>query len=291
MNPNEELKMSQTGPKERTFGRLVVHVLWFLVCLATFGFPAKYRERLRLFEGLHDLKDAPWSTPATHSDRGHKDDSRQSMRQKQQEEWDRLNIAVSVITATSAAALAIQATSNNVQIYWLVTAFYSIAFGLSLEGLIIITYMTISAGGSSDEAIARLAQGKLLQVPTTYQTVKPVAFMMALPAILATYSSMSLLLGLIAMVVAGPGEGVNTQGTEYILVTIIPVGKYGEDGNKEVPSDIPTVLSASQQVQRTAMNSTNPSYTAANAVLYIPILRRDRKIIPQLSMLLVAFPR
>ncbi|KAH7326884.1 hypothetical protein B0J17DRAFT_680995 [Rhizoctonia solani] len=149
------------------------------------------------------------------------------MRQKQQEEWDRLNITVSVITATSAAALAIQAISPSLQIYWLVTTFYSIAFGLSLEGLILITYMTISAGGSSDEAIARLARGILIfdpAHPKRFRAPRLSAFIMALPAIFATYSSLSLLMGLAAMVLAGPAEGVETQEKEYLLATIIPVG-------------------------------------------------------------------
>ncbi|KAG9123009.1 hypothetical protein FRC07_000361 [Ceratobasidium sp. 392] len=138
-----------------------------------------------------------------------------------EEEWDRLNIAVSVITATSAAALAIQSTgSNPSQVYWLVTAFYSAAFGMSLQGLILITYITISAGGTSDEAIGRLARGELFK----NQPVKPVAFTMALPAILATYSSFALLAGLGAMIMHGPGESASTKGGSYIVVAIVPVG-------------------------------------------------------------------
>ncbi|KAH7326874.1 hypothetical protein B0J17DRAFT_722801 [Rhizoctonia solani] len=139
------------------------------------------------------------------------------MRQKQQEEWDRLNIAVSVITATSAAALAIQATGPNPNsIYWGVTAFYSAAFGMSLQGLIIITYMTISAGGSSDEAIGRLAKGELFDG----QPIRPVAFIMALPAILATYSSFALLAGLVAMIIHGPGESAAVRDKAYLYGTL-----------------------------------------------------------------------
>jgi disulfide bond formation protein DsbB len=128
-----------------------------------------------------------------------------------------------VITATSAAALAIQATSNNIELYWLVTVFYSIAFGLSLQGLILITYMTIAAGGSSDEAIGRLALGKLVvSSEGSRGPVKPVVFVMALPAILATYSSISLLAGLVVMVVAA-GDGVQNRRADYIIATMIPV--------------------------------------------------------------------
>ncbi|KDN47783.1 hypothetical protein RSAG8_03203, partial [Rhizoctonia solani AG-8 WAC10335] len=208
---------------------LIGSILWLACLLFTLGFPAKYRERLRLFEGLYDIgggeKYEAWSTRPIYSDRGYKNNAMQTMRQKQQEEWDRLNITMSVITATSAAALAIQSispSSPSTQIYWLVTAFYSIAFGLSLEGLILITYMTISAGGSSDEGIARLARGIL--VSPQHKAPKLTAFIMALPAIFATYSSLSLLMGLVSMVVAGPSEGVDTQRKEYIVVTIIPVG-------------------------------------------------------------------
>ncbi|KAG9094877.1 hypothetical protein FS749_011624 [Ceratobasidium sp. UAMH 11750] len=203
--------------------KMLFKILWITVCVITLGFPAKYRERLRLFEHLMVLSDVAWINPPTYSDAGHPNSNMKTLRQKQQEEWDRLNIAVSVITATSAAALAIQAVNQNVEIYWLVTTFYSIAFGLSLQGLILITYMTISAGGASDEAICRLARGKLLG-EGCFEAVKPVAFTMALPAIFATYSSISLLAGLVTMVVSGPGVGVQHRSSQYIKATMIPVG-------------------------------------------------------------------
>ncbi|KAG8770002.1 hypothetical protein FRC12_004580 [Ceratobasidium sp. 428] len=206
----------------------VCRALWILLCCCTLGFPDKYLERLAYFEDLVPKSNdpnnlfRPWTQPKTFSDRGDANGNGQkTMRQKQQEEWDRLNIAMSVITATSAAALAIQAAGPNPnQIYWLVTAFYSAAFGMSLQGLILITYITISAGGSSDELIGRLARGELFE----NQPTRPVAFMMALPAILATYSSFALLAGLVAMITQGPGESVATKGGLYIVVAIIPVG-------------------------------------------------------------------
>ncbi|CAE6452128.1 unnamed protein product [Rhizoctonia solani] len=85
---------------------ILIRIPWFLICLFTLGFPAKYRERLRLFKGLHkinlsvdpenplDVKYKPWSTPPVYSDRGNGNNSLLTMRQKQQEEWDRLNITV-----------------------------------------------------------------------------------------------------------------------------------------------------------------------------------------------------
>ncbi|KAB5591627.1 transmembrane protein [Ceratobasidium theobromae] len=201
--------------------------LWVAVCIIALGFPNKYFERLAQFEDLIPRSDdfttplRAWSYPKTFSDRGDiRGSGQKTMRQKQQEEWDRLNIAMSVITATSAAALAIQATGPNPNdIYWVVTAFYSAAFGMSLQGLIIITYMTISAGGSSDEAIGRLAKGELFDG----QPIRPVAFMMALPAILATYSSFSLLAGLIAMITHGPGVSAAAETRKYIPVAMIPI--------------------------------------------------------------------
>ncbi|KAG9075557.1 hypothetical protein FRC06_010025 [Ceratobasidium sp. 370] len=83
--------------------------------------------------------------------------------------------------------------------------------------------MTISAGGASDEAICRLAKGKLMG-EGCFEAVKPIAFTMALPAIFATYSSISLLAGLVTMVLSGPGEGVLHKGSQYIKATMIPVG-------------------------------------------------------------------
>lgn len=128
-----------------------------------------------------------------------------------------------MITATSAAALAIQATGSNTSVHWLVTSFYSAALGLSLQGLVLVTYMTILAGGSSDEAIGRLARGEL--IPTgKLSIVRPVAFIIALPAILSTYSSIFLLAGLVAMVVKEPGEGTQARRREFIIATITPVG-------------------------------------------------------------------
>ncbi|KAG8752006.1 hypothetical protein FRC12_012160 [Ceratobasidium sp. 428] len=55
------------------------------------------------------------------------------------------------------------------------------------------------------------------------QPIWPVAFMTALPAILATYSSFALLAGLVAMIVQGPGETVATKTRPYIALAVVPV--------------------------------------------------------------------
>ncbi|KAB5591669.1 hypothetical protein CTheo_4877 [Ceratobasidium theobromae] len=200
--------------------------IWFILCIITLGYPAKYLERLQLFEEL-EISTPPWSKAAKYSDMGSTSDpnsSRKTPRQKQQEEWDRLNITLSVITATSAAALSIQAIA---QIHWLVTSFYTTAFGLSLQGLILVTYITVAAGGASDEAIGRLARGEV--VSTLYdhdilKAVKPTAFVMALPSIFATYSSIFLLAGMTTMVFAQEADTITTHRAQYIKATMVPVG-------------------------------------------------------------------
>jgi hypothetical protein len=63
---------------------MVVRIFWVVLCLMTLGFPAKYRERLRLFEDLIELSDEPWTEPPTYSDRGDAVSNEKSMRQKQQ---------------------------------------------------------------------------------------------------------------------------------------------------------------------------------------------------------------
>ncbi|CAE6393848.1 unnamed protein product [Rhizoctonia solani] len=219
------INLSLWRPNTGVLVSSICRSLWAMICIISLGFPNKYLGRLCYFTDLIPGSDSPnsnlpaWSQPETFSDRGDANGPK-TMRQKQQEEWDRLNIAMSVITATSAAALAIQATGPNPNsIYWVVTAFYSAALGMSLQGLIIITYMTISAGGSSDELIGRLAGGKLYDG----QPICPVAFTMALPAILATYSSFALLAGLVVMIIYGPGESAAVRNKEYIAVAIIPI--------------------------------------------------------------------
>jgi hypothetical protein len=64
--------------------RMAVRIFWVILCLMTLGFPAKYRERLRLFEDLMELSDEPWIEPPTYSDRGYAESNEKSMRQKQQ---------------------------------------------------------------------------------------------------------------------------------------------------------------------------------------------------------------
>lgn len=123
--------------------------------------------------------------------------------------------------ATSAAALTIQSVGpNSNHVSWLVSAFYSAAFGISLQGLIHITYITISATGSSDEAIGRLSAGVLFK----NQPTRPVALMMALPATLTTYSAVYLLAGLAAMIFEDRSASNEESSREsYVVLAMFPI--------------------------------------------------------------------
>ncbi|KAG8720451.1 hypothetical protein FRC09_009552 [Ceratobasidium sp. 395] len=143
-----------------------------------------------------------------------------SLRAKQQKEWDRLTMPLSVITATSAAALAIPSPFGTPNIYWLATAFFSGAFGLSLEGLIIITYLTVFAAGSSPETIGRIANGKDILKGMN----GPAAIVTALPTAITTYSSLFLLAGLLAMTIAaGEGSSIQQHMMAFKVIVLVPV--------------------------------------------------------------------
>lgn len=67
---------------------LVIRLIWFLVCFVTLGFPAKYRERLRLFEELaqddSDLTLNVCSKTSIYQNNHYKFGPRETMRRKQQ---------------------------------------------------------------------------------------------------------------------------------------------------------------------------------------------------------------
>ncbi|QRV87259.1 hypothetical protein RhiJN_15277 [Ceratobasidium sp. AG-Ba] len=127
---------------------------------------------------------------------------------------------LSVITATSAAALAIPSPFGTSNIYWLATAFFSSAFGLSLEGLIIITYLTVFGAGSSAETIGRIANGKNF----LKGLVGPVAVVTALPTAITTYSSIFLLAGLLAMTIrAEDDSGIQSHMRYFKAIVLTPV--------------------------------------------------------------------
>lgn len=64
-----------------------LRILWFAVCLAMLGFPAKYQKRLHQFERIRTgvkENETPWSSEPTYSDKGDPEKPQKTMRQKQQ---------------------------------------------------------------------------------------------------------------------------------------------------------------------------------------------------------------
>ncbi|KAH7320528.1 hypothetical protein B0J17DRAFT_633643 [Rhizoctonia solani] len=116
-------------------------------------------------------------------------------------EWDKLSTAASVITATSAAALAIPGLAGT-DAYWLVNCSFCAALGVSLEGLLLVHYLGVMSGGASDETLGRLARGKLRLFGIKVNPIIP-AVIMSLPMSFATYSALYLLAGTMVMVLKG----------------------------------------------------------------------------------------
>lgn len=128
----------------------------------------------------------------------------------------------SVITTTSAAALAIPGFAGPTS-YWMVNACFCAAFGVALEGLILVSYITIFASVVSDETIGLLAKGELSSFGLT-KSRKPAATFMALPVIFTAYYSLFLLLGLAVMVgQRNSSESFDYQANGYHVVTLMPI--------------------------------------------------------------------
>lgn len=105
----------------------------------------------------------------------------------------------------------------------MVNAFFCAAFGVSLEGLILVTYITVVAGGASDETIGLLARGKL-PIFGGGSSARPTALIMALPVIFATYSSLLLLIGSVIMVINSAQPISTNQGDGARILSLVPVG-------------------------------------------------------------------
>lgn len=211
---------AQVDKKDLSWFGLVRRICWALGCLFTLGYASKYARKIQKWEVLDPAYKIPgyeaFSADLSTREMGMKS----SVRAKQQREWDRLSMTLSVITAASAAALAIPSPFGSPNIYWVSLACYSVAFGLSLEGIILITYLTVFAAGSSAETIGRVSRGKSL----LRGLIGPVAFVVSLPTALSTYSSMYLLAGLLAMtIMKGRGEGIEEHETAYTAIVLVPV--------------------------------------------------------------------
>lgn len=81
-----ERQANSAGPeKAERKGIISTWSIWRCISVLGLGFPAKYRERLYLFEDLVPQSDIPWSTAPEYSDRGAKGKGTQrTMREKQQ---------------------------------------------------------------------------------------------------------------------------------------------------------------------------------------------------------------
>ncbi|KAG9087597.1 hypothetical protein FRC07_012779 [Ceratobasidium sp. 392] len=220
------------GSDSSVVKKFALKVLWLLGCTLTIGYAPKYHRRILSWQvydpAKKDKKYRAYSVDVNSSKLGLKT----SVRAKQQKEWDRLIMPLSVITATSAAALAIPSPFGTPNIYWLATAFFSGAFGLSLEGLIIITYLTVFGAGSSAETIGQIANGKGFLKGMT----GPVAIVTALPIANTTYSSLFLLAGLLAMTIAADeGTNIRQHMVAFKTIVLVPFFAWKEGVAKSKP--------------------------------------------------------
>ncbi|CAE6405959.1 unnamed protein product [Rhizoctonia solani] len=199
----------------------IFKAFWFGACILTLGYASKYHQRIVKWRA-YDLSNKyperkAYSSYISSKDVGFKS----SERAKQQKEWDRLIMPLSVITATSAAALAIPSPFDTPNLNWVATALYVVAFGLSLEGLVLIMYLTVFGAGSDPEMIGRLASGKGFLVGMS----GPVAFVTALPTAITTYSSLFLLTGLLVMtIVADDASDIKDHVRAFQTIVLVPVG-------------------------------------------------------------------
>ncbi|KAH7344077.1 hypothetical protein B0J17DRAFT_714217 [Rhizoctonia solani] len=195
----------------------ILQALWYLGCILTLGYAPKHLRRIEEWQiydlSIYDDQYRAYSIPIDTKRSG----LGSSKRAKQQKEWDRLMVPFSIITATSAAALAIPSPLNS---HWLTVALYTAAFGVSLEGLLLTTYLTVFGASSSAETIGRLANGKAF----LKGTVGPVAIVTALPAALVTYAALFLLGGLVVMTGAAANENnITEHKVAFQAITIVPV--------------------------------------------------------------------
>ncbi|KAB5592769.1 Transmembrane protein [Ceratobasidium theobromae] len=129
-------------------------------------------------------------------------------------------MTLSVITVTSVAALAIPPPFSETKAYWFSFACYTAAFGLSLEGLILLGYLSVLVAGSSNETVGRAAHGKSF----LNGLIGPLAFILSFPTVLTTYSSLFLLVGLMSMaVVKGRGECIEKHEAAFNAIALTPI--------------------------------------------------------------------
>ncbi|EUC56188.1 transmembrane protein, putative [Rhizoctonia solani AG-3 Rhs1AP] len=194
-------------------------LLWLAACVSTLGFAPKYYRKIQGWQ-VYD----PSNTDKERKAYADHVNSRalgmkSSKRAKQQREWDRLLVPLSVTTATSAGALAIPSPFSS-GTHWVATACFTSAFGLSLEGLLLIMYLTVFGAGACAETIGRMASGKAF----LKGMAGPVAFVTAFPTAIATYSFLFLLVGLFAMTAAaGKSGNINDHLFGFQIMVLAPL--------------------------------------------------------------------
>ncbi|CAE6399619.1 unnamed protein product [Rhizoctonia solani] len=217
----KDTEMEMATKKRPSHQGWIYKASWIAACILTLGYSSKYHQRILRWQKYDpsnkDSKRRAYSTLVTSHGVGFKS----SERAKQQKEWDRLIMPLSVITATSAAALAIPSPFDTPNLNWVATALYVVAFGLSLEGLLLIMYLTVFGAGSDPEMIGRLASGKGFLVGMS----GPVAFVTALPTAITTYSSLFLLAGLLVMTIAADDSSdIKDHIGAFQAIVLAPVG-------------------------------------------------------------------
>ncbi|KAG9092712.1 hypothetical protein FRC06_011825 [Ceratobasidium sp. 370] len=95
---------------------------------------------------------------------------------------EKLSTVCSVITATSAAALAIPGLAGP-DSSWVVNALFTAAIGVSLEGLILASRNTVVTSSISDEAPGMIACGELPICGISWRSAQPAAPVMAAPVV------------------------------------------------------------------------------------------------------------
>ncbi|KAG8758947.1 hypothetical protein FRC12_009888 [Ceratobasidium sp. 428] len=134
---------------------------------------------------------------------------------------------MSVITATSAAALAVPGLAGP-GTYWVISSCFCVALGLSLEGLMLVTYVGLISGSASDEIIGLLATGDAHIYAYTFRMIiSPqmfAAIVLALPATFISYSSLFLHVGTFFMVTHGPtGSSVDAHERPFSILALVPL--------------------------------------------------------------------
>ncbi|KAG8719384.1 hypothetical protein FRC09_011189 [Ceratobasidium sp. 395] len=198
------------------FLRVLGACAWIFFCILTLGFSRKYRDRLKKTGSL--LANNSSEQAAAGKDR------------QEIERSARLTQQMSVITATSAAALAIPGLAGPGS-YWVISSCFCVALGLSLEGVMLVVYIGLVSGSAQNEDMFAGTRYRVCMYapvpPDYYVTILGETFwaiILALPAALISYSSLFLLMGTFFMVAHGPtGSAVETHERPFSILALVPL--------------------------------------------------------------------